>query len=128
MGPGGGRGGMGVELDPLVSAKDATKPLLSKLLAVPALRERYLALVREIAEKHLDWAKLGPVAQRYHDLIAAEVRGDTRKLDSTEAFETSLTQDHAGTGFGPGGGGTIGLKNFADQRRAFLLGKIPAKR
>jgi hypothetical protein len=117
---------MGVELDPLVAANDAAKPLLSKLLAVPALRERYLALVRQMADKHLDWKTLGPVAQRYHDLIAAEVRLDTRKLESTEAFETSLTEDHAGTGFGPGGGGSMGLKNFADQRRAYLLRRVPS--
>ena len=54
-------------------------------------------------------------------LTATEVRADGRKLDSTEAFEKSLTQDVAGNGFGPGGGGSMGLKNFADQRRAFLL-------
>jgi spore coat protein CotH len=129
-GPGGGRGGGGgsVELDPLVAAQDASKPLLSRLLAVPSLRERYLAMVRQIADKHLDWKTLGPVAQRYHELIAADVRADTRKLESTEAFEGSLTQDHAGTGHGPMGGGSIGLKNFADQRRAYLLGRIPAGR
>ena len=81
-----------------------------------------------MADKHLDWKTLGPLVQRYHDLIAADVRADTRKLESTEAFEGSLTKDHAGNGFGPMGGGSIGLKNFADQRRAYLLGKIPAGR
>jgi hypothetical protein len=125
-GPGGGNRVEGVKLDPLHAARDANKPLISRLLAVPALRERYLNHVRTIAEKSLDWQRLGPLAERLHGLIAADVRADGRKLDSTEAFERSLTQDVAGNGFGPGGGGSMGLRNFADQRRAFLLGYRPA--
>ncbi len=126
----GGRGGRGpgtqlrvtgVELDPLAMAKDAEKPLISKLLAVPTLRERYLGYVRDIAEKWLDWNRLGPLAQQYQSLIADDVKADTRKLDSFEDFQKSLTKDIAGKGGGPGGGGTMALKNFADQRRAYLL-------
>ncbi len=125
-GPGGpaGRGAgpriEGVELDPLRMADDASRPLISKLLAVPSLRARYLGYVRDVAEKHLDWSKLGPVAQQYHSLIAADVETDTRKLDSTEDFKKGLNENiqNAG-GFGPRE--TISLKNFADQRRAYLL-------
>lgn len=115
-----------MKLDPLHAAQDANKPLISRLLAVPTLRERYLGHVRAIAEKSLDWQGLGPLAERLHRLIADDVKADGRKLDSTEAFERSLTQDAAGNGFGPGGGGSMGLKNFAEQRRAFLLGYRPA--
>lgn len=127
-GPGGGGGARveGVKLDPLLAAKDASKPLLSKLLAVPALRERYLTHCRDIADNWLTWEKLGPLTQKLHDLIAAEVKADTRKLDSTEAFEKSVAEDVAGTGFGPFGGGAMGLKNFADQRRAYLRSYQPA--
>jgi CotH kinase protein len=105
----GGPGGMmmgGATLDPLIGLNDTTKPLRSKLLAVPALRERYMAYVKQIATKWLDWNTLGPLAQKYQALIAADVKTDTRKLDSYEAFETGLTS----------------LKGFADQRRAYLLG------
>lgn len=123
-GPGGPRGG-GVQLDPLVGLNDASKPLLSKLLAAPALRARYLGYVRDMAGKWLDWHHLGPLAQQYHDLIAADVKADTRKLDSTEAFLTSLTgggsaeTPRAERGFrGPR---SISLKDFAEQRRAYLL-------
>lgn len=109
----------GVELDPLIAAKDDTKPLISKLLAVPALRQRYLALVQEIADKWLDWNKLGPIATKYQDLIAKDVARETRKLESTESFEKSLTGELAREGgFGPP---RIALKAFADQRRAYLL-------
>ena len=106
-------------LDPLVSAQDESKPLISKLLAVPSLRTRYLANVREIAEKWLDWTRLGPIAERYHLLIADDVKADTRKLDSTEAFEKSLAGE-AGQSGGAGREAT-NLKRFAEQRRAFLL-------
>jgi spore coat protein CotH len=108
-GPGGpgGPGGGGAELDPLVGLDDPTKPLRSKLLAVPALRERYLQYVREIATTWLDWATLEPLVRQYQALIADDVRADTKRLESFEAF-----QDGVGR-----------LKVFADRRRAFLLGR-----
>ena len=70
----------GVELDPLVGLDDPRKPLRSKVLAVPALKARYLANVRKIAEESLDWKKLGPVVAQYRKLIEKEVEADTRKL------------------------------------------------
>ena len=73
--------------------------------AVPALRAKYLSYVRDIADKWLDWNTLGPLAQKHHDAIAADVKLDTRKLYSTEAFES----------------GVASLKKFADERRAYLL-------
>ena len=123
---GGGNRITGVELDPLFAAADSGKPLISKLLAVPKLRARYLALEREIADTWLDWNKLGPVATRLHAMIDADVKADTRKLESYASFQKGLLDDIPGSGFGPGGGGTIGLKSFADQRRAYLLKTIPA--
>jgi spore coat protein CotH len=127
-GPGFGRSlnVKGVELDPLYAANDAEKPLISKLLAVPALRQRYLGYVHDIAEKWLDWKKLGPIANEYHTLIADDVRSDTRKLYSTDAFLKGINEDIVGRE-GPGSGNAIGLKNFADQRRAFLLKSSPDK-
>ena len=128
-----GPGGMmraaikGVELDPLIAAMDADKPLASKLLAVPSLKARYLADVREIAQNWLDWSKLGPVAKQYHSLIADYVKADTRKLYSTQAFLDGLEGDSPDSGgFGPGRP-VISLKSFADQRRAYLLNYVEGK-
>jgi spore coat protein CotH len=127
-GPGGPRMNIkGVELDPLIAEKDENKPLISKLLAVPKLKERYLGYVRDIAEKWLDWQKLEPIARQYQALIANDVRDDTRKLDKIEDFLKGVNEDTEGSGRpGPGGRGTIGLKKFADERRAYLL-KVTAK-
>ena len=139
MGPGGPRGGPmgpggpggpgmgprsgGVTLDPLVAVDDPRKPLRSKILAVPSLRAKYLANVRTIAEKSLDWNTLGPVIGEYRSLIGAEVAADTRKLDSTESFRqaTSDTTSASDSRRGPNN-----LRSFIDQRRTFLLDKTPA--
>jgi len=97
--------GGGPDLDPLVGLDDTSKPLRSKLLAVPALRAKYLAYVRDIAEHWLDWKTLGPIAQKYHDLIAADVKADVRKIYTSEEFDAGMN----------------GVKAFMDERRSFLL-------
>ena len=75
-----------VDLDPLIGLDDATKPLRSRLLAVPDLRARYLAYVQEIAQKWLDWNTLEPLVRQYQSVIAEEVKADTRKLYHGSAF------------------------------------------
>ena len=92
------------------------KVLLSRLLAVPSLRARYLAYVKDIATKWLDWNRLGPIALKYQALIDADVKADTRKLESYEAFRTLVETDMP-----RGNGVAMSLKTFADQRREFLL-------
>jgi hypothetical protein len=60
------------------------------------------------------------MAERYHQLIAAEVEVDTRKLDSTAEFFSGLDGEaEGGGGFGPRE--KISLKRFAEERRAYLL-------
>jgi hypothetical protein len=81
----------GPELDPLTGLSDTTKPLRTRLLAIPSLRARYLGYVREIADKWLDWKWMGPLAARYQALIAADIKTDTRKLYSIEEFEQGLS-------------------------------------
>jgi hypothetical protein len=108
--PGRGRGAPPtVELDPLTGMDDPTKPLRSKLLAVPALRQKYLGYVREIATKWLDWKVIGPRVQKYHALIAADVKADTRKLYTFEAFTGEVET------------GNRSIRSFIERRRAYLL-------
>ena len=112
----GGRAGGGAQPDPLVALDDTNKALRHKLLAVPALRDRYLTYVGEIADKWLDWERLGPLVERYRALIADDVARDTRKLDTTEAFQTGVYGLPDGS---PLTASTI--KGFAELRRAALL-------
>jgi len=102
-------GAAGAELDPLIGLDDTSKPLRSKLLAVPALRARYLGYVREIADKWLDWRTLEPLIRQYQSVIAADVKADTRKLYTTERFTAGVDR------------GDDSLKSFVDRRRTFLL-------
>ncbi len=133
-GPGGGGPGSGgprpsgVKLDPLIGLNDGSKPLRSKLLAVPALRERYLDHVRTIATDWLDWSKLGPIVAGYHDLIAAPIAADTRKLTSTAAFEQTTAANPEPAADRPGRPGGMSLRAFADQRRQYLLDDPAIKR
>jgi len=71
--------------------------------------------VGDIADKWLDWKRLGPIAEQYRTLIADDVAGDSRKLDATEAFTTGVYGD----GSAPPPASSI--KGFADLRRVFLL-------
>ena len=96
----------GTNLDPL-GALDA--PLRAKLLAVPELREKYLGYVRDIGTKWLDWKTLGPLVEGYKTLIEAEVKADTKRLETYEAFGQSTT------------GPSRSLKTFAAARREYLL-------
>ncbi len=126
---GGFFGGGGIQVDPLTGANDPSKPLLYRLLAVPSLRTRFLGYVRDIAEKWLTWDKIGPLAKQYQDLIAADIKTDTRKLDTFEAFTNGVAGEAAGgeqfSGFRGRGGmnaaPSTSLKSFLEQRRAYLL-------
>ncbi len=111
----GGPGSAAVDLDPLVALDDPSKPLRSKLLKVPALRTRYLKYVYEVAEKGLNWQTLGPVVEGHRERGQEWVRIDSRKLSSNESYDggTSLQTTNQGR--------EMSLKQFADQRRAYLM-------
>ncbi len=116
------RGGAarGTDLDPFIGSTDPDKVLLSRLVAVPELRTRYLQYVKEMATTWLDWQRLGPVALKYQALIDGDVQADTRKLDSYAAFRSLVERDYETQG-ARGPITKMSLKTFADQRRAFLL-------
>ncbi|MEE2886076.1 MAG: CotH kinase family protein [Planctomycetota bacterium] len=86
------QGQRGFGSDPLEQMDNDLRPLMSRLLAVPAWRARYLAHVRTVATHCLDWQKIGPVCQGFHDLITAEVKKDRRRLTTLTAFEGSLDE------------------------------------
>lgn len=115
-----------VDLDVLTGTDDTTKPLLSKLLAVPELRQKYLGYVRDIAEKWLTWERIGPLATSYQALIAADMKTDVRKLGSTEAFSRGVTVDTQDSFNGPISSPGMSLKTFVAERRAYLLRQLAA--
>jgi hypothetical protein len=100
-----------VTLSPLAAQNVTNNPIIAKVLAVPALRAKYLGYVQEIAEKSLDWSAIRPIVKQYRELIADDVARDTRKLFSTDDFLRTTADDPAS--------GT--LRSFFDARRTFLL-------
>lgn len=101
------------ELDPLVGMDDLTKPLRSRLLQVPALRERYLANIRMLGEE-MSWERMAPVVARLRAAIADRVARDTRKAFTTELFERDTSPEPTGT-----------LRQFFEKRSKYLSGYIP---
>ena len=113
-----------VGLDPLTGLDSARMPLRSKVLAVPAWKKTYLQHIYTIANEQFDWKKLGPVVAQYRTLIDADVKADTRKLYPYEDF-VSATADASPKGAGRNR--EMSLREFADQRREYLL-KVTAEK
>ncbi|MBM4063601.1 MAG: hypothetical protein FJ265_21250, partial [Planctomycetes bacterium] len=102
---------------------NAGRPLMSRLWAVPQLRERYLAHVRTMVDEWFSWAVLQPRIAAYQSLIAAEVAADTKKLYSTAAFTSNVTQN-----FTTGTNTVAGLQVLVNGRRPYLLGHAEVAR
>ncbi len=110
-----------LELDPLIGMDDPSKPLRSKVLAVPAYREQYLANVRKIADTSLAWDNIAPFIAAQAELIDDAVKADTRKLGTYEAFRAAVSPVVEQPTELRGGHGSMNLKQFMDGRRAYLL-------
>ena len=115
-GPRGGRGHGGPTLDPLVGVESERMPLRSRLLAVPQYRKRYLQYIRTLAEKSLTHNNLSPVIAHYLELIGEEVKIDTRKMSSHEAFVQATAPPERNTTQTSGS-----LNDFIEKRRDFIL-------
>ncbi len=83
------------------------------------MKAKYLSYVRTIAEKSLDWKKLEPVIVSAHQLIAVDVAEDTRKLESTQAFEAAMSTQAVDGNAAPMRG--MSLRAFIEKRQAYLL-------
>lgn len=107
----------------LFAGSDDEGKVLFRLLEVPKLRARYLALCREIASKWLDWRTMEPMAAKYQALIAGDVARETHGMTTAEELRKAVAEETEGVGMGPFGGGKhMSLKQFAEERRAFVLG------
>lgn len=109
------QGGAGGQLDPLVGMADTRKPLRSRLLQVPSLRAKYLSYVKKIAAESLNWNAVSPLINKTRDLILPEIKADTRKNSSTQAF-IDMTSTAAATPNGP-----RNLRTWIDGRSQYLI-------
>jgi hypothetical protein len=104
-------------LSPVGHEDNSSLPVISRLLAIPHLRARYIAHVRTIIERWLDWKVLDPMIAEYQRLIAQEVEEDDKKLYGYDAFANSMAEDAGGYGRFS----TPSFRKFVTERREFLL-------
>ena len=104
---------------------DNSKPLRSKLLAVPSLKKHYLEHVKTLADEWLDWNKLQPVVEQYVTLIDKEIEADTKKLSSYDEFRSTVSSEEPKVQ--EGRRPNMSLRTFAEQRRKFLLNRPEIK-
>lgn len=90
---------------PFYNANKVNYPLLNKLLAVPALRQRYLAHMRTIIAEELDTVSFNATMNKYVAMIDTVVQNDSKKIYTYNQFGTEVTV----------------LKNFVNNRRNYLL-------
>jgi spore coat protein CotH len=126
---GGFGGGGGPTLDPLVALEDEGKPLRSRLLKVPALREKYLAHVKELATLELEPQAFAARIQGLRELIEGRIAVETRGLSDHAGF-LAATAAPGVTATAPEGGeprmrSRMSLNTFAQKRREFLLQWTP---
>ena len=75
---------------PFYHAENANYPLLNRMLAVPSMRQRYLAHMRTIIQEKMQSASFNELLSGYSSLIDAEVQADPKKLYTYAAFNSEL--------------------------------------
>src|SRR5690606_32705999 len=75
---------------PFYNANSASLPLLSKLLAVPELRQRYLAHYRTIIEESVNPAVSHPLIDSYVSLIDPFMSGQSVRDYSYSQFQSGV--------------------------------------
>jgi Ca2+-binding EF-hand superfamily protein len=110
------------DLSPLHGVNLADRPLLSRLLAVPELRKRYLIHVWELTERWLRWTALEGPAKEYRDLLVAELKQETHKSTSYARFVQEFDQESSTAA--KGDDSAMSLKAFVAKRHDALLGDI----
>jgi hypothetical protein len=132
-GPGLGGPGMGgpgmrggprapqVDQAALAMLGDPTRPLIRRLLAVPAWRERYLWFLHTIAATTLDDAVIGARLEGWRQAIDGYVRQDAHALYGYDAFARALAPLAAAAGDADASAANRSLRAAIAQRRKVLL-------
>lgn len=91
--------------NPFMNASNANYPLLSKLLAIPEWRQRYLAHYRTILNETFTTANATAMVNEFNTQIGALVAADTKKLYTTAQYTSDIAA----------------LVTFVTNRRNYLL-------
>lgn len=80
-----------VNWGPFYNADKVNYPLLNRLLAVPSIRQRYLAHFRTILQEVLNPTLTNPLIDQYDAKISTDVQADTKKLYSFTQYTNNKT-------------------------------------
>lgn len=97
-----------VNWSPFYNANKVNYPLLYRLLAVPELRQRYLAHIRTLIVEALDTSTAFQLMDQYRSLIDTMVQNDTKKFYSHTQFVSEIQT----------------LKNWIVNRKTNLMSNI----
>lgn len=106
---------------PTLNFTATNKPLLSRVLSVAELRQRYMAHYRTV-KRDLNWDYFGPQFAARRALLDAAVQADPKKLYSYTLFQNNFASTVTLPYPGLAGGTLIGLQPFVTQRATFLAG------
>jgi len=71
--------GINYNLSPVIGSTGTNRPLLSKLLAIPELRQRYLAHMRTVMEERFNPSFLTRVINHFQAMTSADIAADPKK-------------------------------------------------
>lgn len=82
--------GINYNLSPLQGLSGTNRPLISKLLALPELRQRYLAHMRTVMEERFNPTFLTPAIEHFRYLTAADIAADPKKNFTMTTYTNGL--------------------------------------
>ncbi|MBL7980139.1 MAG: CotH kinase family protein [Bacteroidetes Order II. Incertae sedis bacterium] len=97
---------------PFYNETKVNYPLMNKVLAVPAYRQRYLAHLRTLMKDAFDPVSIGAQIDTYFNLIKEPINADPKKRMTYTAFTNEIQV----------------LKNFVNNRRTALLANAEVSR
>lgn len=100
-----------------VSSPASSRPLVQKMLTVPAYKNELISIICQWMETDFTNAVLDPKIDSLANAIRADVYADTKKFFSNADFDNNLAADV---------GMTMGIKSFIAERRAALLAELAA--
>jgi spore coat protein CotH len=116
-GPGGGLSTTQMQqMDPLVQSTNASRPLISKLLAIPRYKKQYLAHLRSIVQENFATTAYRDRALAMQAIISQAVQDDTKKFYTYANFTGNIDNAISGGGFG----GVPGITQLMNARYNYL--------
>ena len=107
-------------MTPWLHETNAERPLIKNILANPSYKKIYVAHIKTMID---DWFANGNYLTEGTKLQAiadTAFNADPNKLGTYANFKVALNANTTGSGGGPGGGGSVGIKPLMEARLAYL--------